>query len=207
MDKPETADWYDRIYLEAPERWTSPERDEMLVGVLSGRPAPSTVLDIGCGNGHTLLRLAEEYPAAQLTGIDLSREAVLLAEQRVPTASLLAGDMLELERSLGSFDLIVMLGVLEHIESPEPALLRLRHHLRPRGAMYVEVPNCLAYSNPLWGEGFRRLSRGSRQLEWHLRRDTWEATIARAGLDVVIWHKGPRPECEFVWLLEASDGC
>lgn len=34
------------------------------------------VLDVGCGSGRIMNRLAEQYPDSRFTGIDLSQEAI-----------------------------------------------------------------------------------------------------------------------------------
>src|SRR6185503_17592139 len=41
-----------------------------------GLPPGSTVLDVGCGDGHTTLRLATAFPTLQFVGVDFSREMV-----------------------------------------------------------------------------------------------------------------------------------
>jgi S-adenosylmethionine-diacylgycerolhomoserine-N-methlytransferase len=53
-------------------------------------PAPSRILEIGCGTGRNLVALARRFPRAQLTGLDLSdamlaiaRTKILGCEQRV----------------------------------------------------------------------------------------------------------------------------
>jgi len=53
-------------------------------------------------------------------------------------------------------------------------------------------------------EGFRRLNKGSRQVEWHLYRKTWEQIITGAGYEIVKSIKGPRMENEFIWVVKAA---
>jgi SAM-dependent methyltransferase len=54
------------------------------------------VLDVGCGCGDTLLAIAERVgPTGHVTGIDLSERMLERAGERVPGATLIAGDASE----------------------------------------------------------------------------------------------------------------
>lgn len=46
-------------------------------------PSPAHILEIGCGTGHNLARMALRFPAARLTGIDLSPQMLRLARKKV----------------------------------------------------------------------------------------------------------------------------
>lgn len=86
--------------------------------------APQKVLDIGCGSGVWSLAIAQKYPAAQVTGLDLPavleafrvRAAELGVPDRIAT---IPGDIhaLDIPRA---FDLVVIANVLR-IESPARA--------------------------------------------------------------------------------------
>ena len=52
---------------------------------------------------------------------------------------------------------------------------------------------------------FRETHRGSGQMEWHLKRTTWEKHIKGAGLEIVESYRGPTPETLFVWVLKWSE--
>lgn len=84
---------------------------------------PSTILDLGCGEGFVLEALSEAGVSAALTGIDLSAEAVAEARERVgDRAEILEGDVRDLRSTIDNFDVVMMLEVLEHLDDPADAL-------------------------------------------------------------------------------------
>ncbi len=44
-----------------------------------------TVLDVGCGSGDNLAALAHSMPDLELSGVDVSAEALALAARRAPS--------------------------------------------------------------------------------------------------------------------------
>lgn len=87
---------------------------------LARRVAPRDVLEVGCGEGYMLQVLHQANLGASLTGVDISETAIADARERLgETAKLEARDARELADDGRTFDLVVMLEVLEHI--PDPA--------------------------------------------------------------------------------------
>jgi SAM-dependent methyltransferase len=72
-----------------------------------------SVLDVGCGSGESLAALAA-LGRYQLTGVDVSQEALRLARRLAPSARLL---LLDIERQALSeqFDLVISIQVVEHL--------------------------------------------------------------------------------------------
>lgn len=68
----------------------------------------TSVLDIGCGEGSLLLALREAYGNdLRMAGIDLSRDEIERARERVPGADLVCGDIATASYPVWSFDLVV----------------------------------------------------------------------------------------------------
>jgi len=97
-----------------------------------------SVLDAGCGEGETLTRL-EGLPRKTTTAIDLSEEAVLHTERRVPWADISVASVTELPFDDDSFDLVLCLEVLEHLPEPNAALAELSRV--SAGDVIVSVPH------------------------------------------------------------------
>jgi SAM-dependent methyltransferase len=72
-----------------------------------------TILDAGCGSGDNLEALAREN-RYELSGIDVSEQALAIARKRVPDASL---GILDLQRDWRpqTYDLVISLQVVEHL--------------------------------------------------------------------------------------------
>lgn len=210
LESVEMAEFYDHVFRRKPGKWSTPERDMFMVKVINDflaagfRKPPKRILDAGCGNGHTLAACADAWPTARLHGLDVSGVAIQLAQHAVPEAEFTQG-MIGRVKIGKKFDLIVSLGVVEHLAVPENGLRWMRDLLTPGGILYLEVPHNLAYTFSEKQEGFRQLNGGSRQMEWHLRRTSWEAILERSGLNVCDALVGTLPSWEFCWILEAAE--
>jgi trans-aconitate methyltransferase len=198
MQRQQLIDEYDAYYLADPLKWAGKgERNEFAIGVLSAYDPPRDILDVGCGNGHTLQRFARSYPEASLFGIDLSPEACKIASEKLPQAQI-SRTFVEEYTGVIPFDLVLCLGVAEHFTCPLDGLLAIRK--LTAGRLYLEIPDCLSYSQGK--EEYRRLRRGSRQMEWHLSRDKWENIIIDAGFEIERAIEGNSPSWRFVWVLK-----
>lgn len=197
--KADIAD-YDKRYRKNPRKWEMPERDALAVEVIKAHaPQPKKILDIGCGNGHTLERFAKAFPDAELYGIDLSTVAVNLAKGRVPKADISAVLLSEFAKTRKRFDVISLLGTAEHFRKLEKELSTVKKLLTVEGIVYMELPYNLAYS--VGAKGFRQLSVGSRQWEWHFDKADWENVFKTSGFEIVEYQKGPIPQFGFIWVL------
>jgi 2-polyprenyl-6-hydroxyphenyl methylase/3-demethylubiquinone-9 3-methyltransferase len=117
------------------------ETIDALVHVPAGEPP--RVLDVGCGTGFLLERLAERGFSG--VGIDLSPESVEHALRRlaeIGAAGRLTAEVgSAYEPPAGPFDLIALTDVLEHLEDPRACLRALRERLAPGGLLVVSTPN------------------------------------------------------------------
>ena len=100
-----------------------------------GDPGAMHILDVGCGSGTTAHALAEM--GASVTGVDLEMHDT---ESAMDNVSLVRGDYLEVSPSLGKFDVVMALDVIEHFPDEAKVAAALASNLRPGGRLLVTVP-------------------------------------------------------------------
>lgn len=193
---------YDAIYSDDPGKWSTGNRDQFAFQVLANFTwQPDRLLDIGCGNGHTLEYFKKQWPRTQYFGIDLSQVAINLAAKKLLEVELYCEDFFEWKAPLiKPFDVILLMGVAEHFPDLVGGLKKVLSLLATDGWVYLEAPNCLHYSKDKT-ETFRETTKGSGQQEWHLRRTTWEVIIRQAGFEIEESVFGQSVATEFVWIL------
>jgi SAM-dependent methyltransferase len=150
---------YERQTHQAEDRhWWYRGRRTVLDGVIDGLGLPpgARILDAGCGSGRNMVELARR---GSVSGVELSGASVELARAR-GVGEVIAGSVLELPFADASFDLIVSLDVIEHLEDDLAALREFRRTIAPGGALLITVP---AYQW-LWS--------GHDEINYHHRRYT-----------------------------------
>jgi ubiquinone/menaquinone biosynthesis C-methylase UbiE len=105
----------------------------------------SSLLDIGCGDGSISLQLLNS--SSHLTLLDLSTSMVALAMEKVPenlaaNVTIRNGNFMTTTFDEQSFDLIVTVGVMAHVDSPDAFLGKIRNLLRPDASLIVEFTDC-----------------------------------------------------------------
>jgi SAM-dependent methyltransferase len=108
-----------------------------LLRSLEVRPG-ARILDAGCGWGVTLEAL--EARGYTVVGLDLSRAA--LERLDGPGRTLIQADLAAPVRSSAgaTFDAVLALDVIEHLDDDRAAISRLASLLRPGGALILSVP-------------------------------------------------------------------
>jgi 2-polyprenyl-3-methyl-5-hydroxy-6-metoxy-1,4-benzoquinol methylase len=149
--------------------------------------AGGRVLDVGSSSGY----LAEPLVARgnTIVGLELDPEAAGAAESFCERV--LVGDVetMELPLEPGSFDVVLLGDVIEHLRDPVAALARLRPLLRPGGRLVLSTPNVAnwAVRLSLLAGRWRYTDRGilDRSHTHLFTRATLAEAIERAGYRVV----------------------
>ena len=80
-----TAPFYGRDFKVTPAVLIPRPESEVLIEQLTRGSRPETILDIGTGSGCLAITAALELPGCQVTAVDISREALVVAEDNART--------------------------------------------------------------------------------------------------------------------------
>ena len=171
-----------------------------LIRRLVGALRPKRTLDIGCGSGLITKVLAET--SAEVVAVDVSEEAIAVSRDALGGATnvqLKVVDVFQPRDAVsdwrGSFDLVVLSEVLEHIRDDEGALHKVWQLLAEKGWLLLTVP-----SDPkLWNAEDERAG--------HVRRYTREELhrkLAKNGFQIVRMVNWGFPVTRWLYLREVS---
>ena len=132
---------YRERYRAIRPKWKS-SGDQLEAMVRSHITTNSRVLDLGCGRGGVVELVWREVKLA--AGLD--PDSPSLSEHRAPGMPVIRGVGERLPFIAESFDLIVCLWVLEHLQDPAAMLREVHRVLRPGGHFVFLTPNM---RNPL----------------------------------------------------------
>lgn len=122
----------------------TPEANARLIGAfrrLTGLPAGARVADLGCGSGaFTELLRREGYRA---TGVDISPKLVALGKSKYPGLDLIEGDVEHLPFENGSFDGVLLSGLVHHFPDPRACAAETFRILKAGGRFMAFDPNRL----------------------------------------------------------------
>ncbi|HIQ21964.1 MAG TPA: SAM-dependent methyltransferase [Planctomycetes bacterium] len=92
------------------------------------------VADVGCGTGRFLRHLADLFPQAELTGVDISSAAL---QRLPPSVTACRASMLRVPLPDATFDGALAVESLEHSLLPERAVAELCRLVKPGGAVLI----------------------------------------------------------------------
>jgi trans-aconitate 2-methyltransferase len=99
---------------------------------------PRTVLDLGCGPGHTTRLLAERFPDADVVGLEQSEAFLVEARRDPPPRATFAHADVTASLSAAPADVVYARYVLSHLRDREAVLRRWFAALAPGGVLVVE---------------------------------------------------------------------
>jgi SAM-dependent methyltransferase len=104
-------------------------------------PPGARILDVGCGTGEAVLRLAPLYPQASLLGVDLEEAHLEPARARCagfgPRVQFQSDDALALSLPADTFDLVVSRHVLQSVPDAPRAVAEMARVAKPGGRLHL----------------------------------------------------------------------
>jgi ubiquinone/menaquinone biosynthesis C-methylase UbiE len=99
------------------------------------------VLDIPCGTGAISIPLLDR--TERLTLLDISSNMIAIAQKNIPPnysdkTEAINADFFELDLPENSYDLIICLGLLAHVNSPEQLITKIAGLLKPGGLLVIQ---------------------------------------------------------------------
>ena len=115
-----------------------------VLNVLEGRSF-SSLLDVGCRQGHYAIRVTRLHPNVEVKGIDIDGKSVLEGESvrnifGLKNLSFEKEDVCSLQAT-GSYDVVLLLQVMEHLVDDLAALRNVHRVLGDTGILVITVPN------------------------------------------------------------------
>lgn len=98
-------------------------------------------LEIGCGMGSFLAKMAQKYQYCSYTGIDYSPTAIERAKlRRSPTVNFKVVNVEKTVLANDKFDLVMCIETLEHVGDPEKIVKNMVRTCKDGGTLFITVP-------------------------------------------------------------------
>jgi ubiquinone/menaquinone biosynthesis C-methylase UbiE len=148
---------------------------------------PENVLDMPCGNGEISMQLLNR--TGNLVMMDVSRNMISLAKKNVPEnfkhkVELINADFFKVDLTGQTFDLVICLGILAHVESPESLLTRISGLVKPGGYLVIQNTDAKHFYNYLirFYLGAKNIFKRQSYRLNNFRGETLEVILAANGL-------------------------
>lgn len=98
-------------------------------------------LNVGCGEGQMISRLFFSGMRNKMTAIDIDPVRIAFASRCHPGCCYSRADVFHLPFRARTFDYVIATEVLEHLASPEDALIEIARVTKPDSPVIISVPN------------------------------------------------------------------
>jgi 2-polyprenyl-3-methyl-5-hydroxy-6-metoxy-1,4-benzoquinol methylase len=190
---------YDAYFRGKPMKGFAPMVERLIIQYLDKYPH-KTILDLGCGVGNNLQFLSYVWPESYLTGVDISPVALETALRKVPSAKFVESELEKVE-FLAPFDVIFLIGVLEHLPDIDMSLRKVK--TLSSGVVFVRT-----IFNADRFKGYARPGFGDNQMEWNYPASEWENIFEKNGFEIVeqVTGLGLMADRDLAWIIRGVNG-
>lgn len=163
-------------------------------------PFRGEVLEVGAGAGWTSQRILETFPQVELTATDINTQVLAHFEQLRTTygqrLKFKQANILELPFDRASFDIVIAVYVMHHLEDVTRGVQQLLRVLRPGGLLGI-LDARQQYSEGVAAWLFRSANTiGRESLERTLASESCELLVAQGDHRYTLWARKAYPVVE-----------
>jgi SAM-dependent methyltransferase len=148
------------------------------------------LLEVGCGTGLFMQRLAAAGWRGPVTGVEYAPDVA--AETARRTGFDVSAGTAEETPLDGQYGAIVLRHVIEHLRDPHAVLVRLAAALHPRGVLYIATPDTTAWAARVFGRRWVGFDPPRHLVVFS--SSALRGAVARAGLQVADEHWAFSPD-------------
>jgi len=128
------------------------ERAEATFKMLEGKE----ILDVGCASGSLAKLIAQK--GYKVHAIDVLESSIEIAKDfcSYPNVSYEVRDVIKQQFPENSFDCVIFLETIEHVENPAIFLKEFHRILKPGGCVIISTPNATSLKNILYALSYRK---------------------------------------------------
>lgn len=154
------------------------EKHVLNVIAVKKKDEPFSLLDVGCGRGDLIAKLAAYFTKVTFTGIDSNELSVSIANKKcIPSAMFhcIKADSFEFS---GEFDVVICSEVYEHVEAPEELLSFLSRYVVSGGYLSFSTPSGWMFRSPRLYNIFKLITSPLYFFKIHLQPEkNWTAAL------------------------------
>jgi len=119
-----------------------------LYGYIGKLPKNAKILEVGCGEGNILEILLKR--GCEIWGVEPNPKASEICKKK--GLNVLCSSLEEANFGNGSFEVVIMSQVLEHLPSPKRSLKEVNRIVKHGGKVYIYCPNAESYLSKFFGK-------------------------------------------------------
>jgi 2-polyprenyl-3-methyl-5-hydroxy-6-metoxy-1,4-benzoquinol methylase len=156
---------------------------------------PGRILDIGCGRGEFLAKM--QAKGCEAYGVQLSAVAASYAREKLGLKNIYNQDLLTASLPEGSFDMVTLWHVIEHLTDPSATLKKIHGLLKDDGTLIVNCPNFNSGLRRIFREKWYQLDAPRHLYQFTPR--TLRSMLKNSGFEVKSINYMPFPLYSLIW--------